>query len=345
MKSKIKNYNVILAGLLLILAGLILAWKVPQKEDKYIHVGIAVYDLKDTFMESYVQSLQELIETTTIAGKKVSYEIYDAEGNSRQQEKQLQYMYAQEYDVMLVNLVEPASSASVLNSAEEADIPVILFNREVAEKDLDITKDVWYVGTDAKAAGKIQAEMLTKLWEEQQETIDKNKNGKLDYILVEGEESHYDTIRRTNGFLEAGKELPLNQQKNLSADWNRQTAFEKFAELDEIVIQNTEAVICNNDDMALGIYDYYQEHQLEPPVILGINNSQEMNEKIEAGELYGTVDNNVKDQVEWICGLMKAVVEGDTKEYKKVWYSTPYAVVNEKAYLGGKYEEKSKEKN
>lgn len=332
MKLKMKNYNVILAGLLLILAGLILAWKVPQKEEQYIHVGIAVYDLKDTFMESYVQSLQESIEATTITEKKISYEIYDAEGNSRRQEKQLQYMYAQEYDVMLVNLVEPASSASVLNSAEEADIPVILFNREVAEKDLDIMKEVWYVGTDAKSAGTIQAEMLTKLWKEQQETLDKNKNGKLDYILVEGEESHYDTIRRTNGFLEAGKELPLNQQNNLSADWSRQTAFEKFAELDEAVIQNTEAVICNNDDMALGIYDYYQEHQLEPPIILGINNSQEMNEKIESGEIYGTVDNNVKDQVEWICGLMKAVVEGDTKEYKKVWYSTPYAVVNEKEF-------------
>ena len=49
-------------------------------------------------------------------------------------------MYAQDYDVMLVNLVEPASAASVLTDAKDADIPVILFNREIDEKDLKISK-------------------------------------------------------------------------------------------------------------------------------------------------------------------------------------------------------------
>lgn len=32
----------------------------------------------------------------------------------------------------------------------------------------------------------------------------------------------------------------------------------KFAKLDEETIRNTEAVVCNNDDMALGVYDYYK---------------------------------------------------------------------------------------
>lgn len=32
-------------------------------------------------------------------------------------------------------------------------------------------------------------------------------------------------------------------------------------------------------------------------VVLGINNSQEMNEKIMPGEIYGSVDNNMDDQV------------------------------------------------
>lgn len=327
MKRKTEKYNFILVGLILLLIVFTVAWKMPQRQDRYIHVGIAVYDLNDTFIESYIQLLQDRIENTEVSGKKISYEIYDAGGKKKFQEKQLQYMYAQKYDVMLVNLVEPASAASVLNTAEEYDIPVILFNREVAEKDLEIVKDVWYVGTDAKAAGEIQGKMLSDLWERQEETIDRNKNGKLDYVLVEGEESHYDTIRRTNGFMEACEELPLNQEDNLSADWKREIACEKFAELDEEIIRNAEVVICNNDDMALGIYDYYQQYQLEIPIILGINNSQEMNAKIMDGKIYGTVDNNMEEQVNQICKLMQSILNENTQMPKKVWYSTPYAVV------------------
>ena len=61
-----------------------------------------------------------------------------------------------------------------------------MYNREVAEKDLQIVKDVWYVGTDGKAAGEIQGKLLKELWDKQKQSVDRNQNGKLDYILIEG---------------------------------------------------------------------------------------------------------------------------------------------------------------
>lgn len=295
------------------------------KDDQYIHVGIAVYDQKDAFMDSFISMLENEIEKINTQ-KKISYEICDAKGDSKRQNKQLQYMYTQNYDMMLINLVEPTYAAGVLNNAKESKIPVILFNRDIAEKDLKVTNSVWYVGTDARKAGEIQGEMLHQIWNQQRNTLDKNHNGKLDYVLVEGEEDHYDTIRRTKGFLENSKDLPLNTLGTLSASWNRQLAYKKFSALDENAIRNTEAVICNNDDMALGVFDYYKERHLTLPEILGINNSKEMNEKIMSGEIYGTVDNNMDDQVSRIVRCMKSVLNGNTKKYKKVWYSTPYAV-------------------
>ena len=321
---KIKKYKWILTTILIICLALMTIGSTKPKEDQYIHVGIAVYDLKDTFMDSFISVLEKEIEKTNIQ-KKISYEICDAKGDSRRQDKQLQYMYTQNYDMMLINLVEPSSAASVLNNAKEAGTPVILFNRDIAEKDLKITNDVWYVGTDATQAGQIQGEMLKKIWNEQKSSLDKNKNGKIDYVLVEGEEDHYDAIRRTKGFLEESKDLPLNTQGTLSASWNRQLAYKKFSLLDESAIRNTEAVICNNDDMALGVYDYYKEKNLALPIILGINNSREMNDKIMSGEIYGSVDNNMDGQVLRIVECMKSVLKGHTKKYKKVWYSTPYA--------------------
>ena len=46
--------------------------------------------------------------------------------------------------------------------------------------------------------------------------------------------------------------FPLNQKGNILAEWKRELAYEKFAALDDEAVQNVEAVICNNDDMALG---------------------------------------------------------------------------------------------
>ena len=262
-KCKIDKYTLILSVLLLLLTGLVIAWKLPQKEDRYIHVGIAVYDRSDTFMESYIRELEDKIGQTRILGKKVAYEIYDAEGIGCRQEKQLQEMYAQDYDVM-------------------------------------------------------QGELLKDLWKKQSRILDWNGNGMLDYVLLEGEESHFDAIRRTSGFLETGAELPLNQKGNILAEWKRELAYEKFAALDDEAVQNVEAVICNNDDMALGVYDYYKEKNLKLPVIIGINNSEEMHQKIMSDEMYGTIDNKMEDQVMEICRLMQAILKKDTGSYQKV---------------------------
>ena len=62
---------------------------------------------------------------------------YDGSGN--RQQKQLQYMCSQKFDVLLINLVQPTSAAGILNEAADLNIPVILFNREIEAKDLTIS--------------------------------------------------------------------------------------------------------------------------------------------------------------------------------------------------------------
>ena len=326
MKKRLFSYNFILFVLLGTLVGVIIAWKMPQRKDEYIHVGIAVYNMDDTFMQNYVEHLQDAIDEYDFFGKKVLYEIFDAEGNLNRQKKQLQYMCSQNFDVLLINLVKPTSAANILNETADLNIPVILFNREIDAKDLSISNNIWYVGTDAKAAGAMQGDMITEAWNEQKAELDRNKNNKLDYVLVEGEAMHFDAIRRTNGFLENSQNINLNQLENISADWQRTLAYDEFSKLDKKVIENVEAVVCNNDDMALGIYDYYEANKLDIPLILGINNSLEMKEKIKSGLIYGTVDNGMKEQVEYICDLLDSILKEQAKDSEKVWYSKPYVV-------------------
>lgn len=329
MKRRLFSYNFILIVLLFVLMGIIIMGNIPQKENEFIHVGIAVYNMDDIYMQNYMEQLQDRLDRYDYSEKKVLYEILDAEGDLNRQQKQLQYMCSQKFDVLLINLVQPTSAAGILNEAADLNIPVILFNREIEAKDLTISDDIWYVGTDAKAAGAMQGDMLTKLWTEQNVEVDHNKNGKLDYVLVEGEETHFDAIRRTNGFLESSSDINPNQLENISADWRRVLAYDEFSKLDKEIIENVEAVVCHNDDMALGIYDYYKANQIEIPIILGINNNSEMNEKIKAGEIYGTVDNDIEGQVTYMCNLLDSILQEQTKDFEKVWYTKPHAVIQQ----------------
>ncbi|MGN0409088.1 MAG: substrate-binding domain-containing protein [Candidatus Fimousia sp.] len=329
MKRRLFSYNFILIVLLFVLMGIIIMGNIPQKENEFIHVGIAVYNMDDIYMQNYMEQLQDRLDRYDYSEKKVLYEILDAEGDLNRQQKQLQYMCSQKFDVLLINLVQPTSAAGILNEAADLNIPVILFNREIEAKDLTISDDIWYVGTDAKAAGAMQGDMLTKLWTEQNAEVDHNKNGKLDYVLVEGEETHFDAIRRTNGFLESSSDINPNQLENISADWRRVLAYDEFSKLDKEIIENVEAVVCHNDDMALGIYDYYKANQIEIPIILGINNNSEMNEKIKAGEIYGTVDNDIEGQVTYTCNLLDSILQEQTKDFEKVWYTKPHAVIQQ----------------
>ena len=111
MKTNLFNYNSILFTLIIILISTITIWKLPQPQNEYTHIGIAVYDMDDTFMSDYIDKLQNELETCTFNGKKILYEIFDAEGNANRQEHQLQYMYEQNFDALLINLVTPSSAA------------------------------------------------------------------------------------------------------------------------------------------------------------------------------------------------------------------------------------------
>ena len=108
MKTNLFSYNSILFTLIIILISTITIWKLPQTQNGYTHIGIAVYDMDDTFINDYVTKLQNKIDRSSFSGKKVLYEIFDAEGNANRQEHQLQYMYTQNFDALLINLVTPS---------------------------------------------------------------------------------------------------------------------------------------------------------------------------------------------------------------------------------------------
>jgi len=264
-----------------------------QHTDRFLKVGIAVYDLEDPYIQTLTDAIRSQLKDKTIDGREIIYDVFDASGSAVTQNTQLYEILQQEYDVILWNPVSPTNVVGILEDAQEQDVPVILFNREPAKADLEEQDNVWYVGTEAKEAGNMQGEMLIQAWNTCE--MDKNRNGMLDYILVEGEQAHTDVINRTDAFLQtASAALPLNQLHVISADWARTSALREMQNLSAEETTEVEAVICSNDSMALGVADFYAKQKLPLPVIIGINGIQDMQDAIDAQK---EVIGNGEDQV------------------------------------------------
>ena len=92
--------------------------------------------------------------------------------------------------------------------AKSADVPVIFFNRELVEEDLERWEKLYYVGAVALESGIMQGEIVAEAYEKDPEKLDKNGDGVLQYVMLEGEAGHQDAIIRTeyavNTIIESG---------------------------------------------------------------------------------------------------------------------------------------------
>ena len=79
---------------------------------------------------------------------------------------------------------------------KEHDVPIIFFNREPVAEDMRQWDRLYYVGADAKQSGVLQGELAVEMIR-QNSQIDHNKDGKIQYVVLEGEAGHQDAIIRT----------------------------------------------------------------------------------------------------------------------------------------------------
>ncbi len=235
----------------------------------------------------------------------------NGKNNQATQNAQIDQLIQQNYDVLCVNLVDRTVASSVINKAKEANIPVIFFNREPVKEDLYSYDKAFYVGSQAEESGRLQGEMTAQGLK--QMTWDKNDDGKVQYVMLEGERSHQDAVIRTETSIRALEQegFVMDRLERGGANWQEEQA----KDLMETWIQENndeiELVIANNDAMAIGAVKaylnlHYQKNQFPP--IVGIDGTEKGIAAVRAGELYGTIINNQRLNAEMILklGLQKS---------------------------------------
>lgn len=290
-----------------------------DRKPEEIQIGIVVYDEYDTFISQLMDCFMEEVSRETMEGKRITVKRYNAAGSQITENEQVEEMISRGCNVLCVNLVDRTDPSMIIEAARKADVPVIFFNRELVEKDLMSWNRLYYVGADAFVSGTIEGEIVADAWYaslEQNDTMDRNGDGALQYVMLEGEAGHQDSIVRSeysvNALVAAG--IQVEKCESVIANWNRAQAQTRMGQLINKYGDTIEVVLCNNDDMALGAIDEYEARGIpreERPVFAGIDGTDVGLEAVQNGNMLGTVYNDKEGQADAMLRLAIAAVTGE----------------------------------
>lgn len=281
-----------------------------------IRVGVALYLQEDTFLSTVVQHLQQLALTReTELGVKINLNIADARSSQASQNEQVDQFLQQGCDVICVNLVDRTAAAVIVDKAQAAGVPIVFFNRQPVEEDLARWDQAYYVGSKADRAGILQGQIVLDAWEKDPAALDRNGDGVLQYVMLEGEPGHQDALLRTEYCVKTLSDAGVAVEKLASdnADWVRGQAMLQMQQWLEAFGDAIEVVFANNDDMALGAIDACLSagmKEAELPFIVGVDATPPALEAVAAGTLKGTVQNDAAGQAESILDLCCALARG-----------------------------------
>ena len=192
------------------------------KTDHIIRIGVVTYTQDDPFINAMTDQLKENLKKMETDHMKIITTVKNGDDNQQDQNEIVEEMIDAGCDVLCVNLVDRTAPSRIIRMAKQEDIPVLFFNREPVKEDLMQWEKLYYIGCDAEQSGIMQGEIVADYIKNHPE-VDKNQDGKIQYVLLEGEAGHQDAISRTDYSVKTLLEQGINLEK-LSyqfADWNR----------------------------------------------------------------------------------------------------------------------------
>ena len=278
-----------------------------------VRIGVALYSQDDTFISAVVQEIEQLARSRENSSDlKINLSIADGRSNQTIQLEQVDRLLDSGCDVLCVNIVDRTAAAVLIDKVSAADVPVIFFNRQPVQEDIRRWEQVYYVGPKGEQSGIYQGEILLEEWNGNRASADRNADGVLQYVMLEGEPGHQDALLRseyaTKPLTDAG--VPLEKLASDTANWSRAQAAARMKQWCREFGAGVEAVIANNDDMALGAIDAMKEAGVDPlPLVVGVDGIEPALKALEEGELLGTV-RNAPDMPDVLLELSLALADG-----------------------------------
>ncbi len=278
-------------------------------------IGISIYQFTDNFMTLYRTELVRYL-TEDLGFNPDNVIVQDGKNDQAEQTNQINNFITDQVDVMILNLVQSSSAPQVTDMCNEAGIPVVYINRQPDETEFDRWASdglkATYIGADARQSGTFQGEEIL----ETENKGDINGDGKVSYIMVQGDPENIDAQYRTEYSIKALTDAGVEVDELLlqRGDWDQAKGQQIVQDALTQYGDDVEVVFCNNDAMALGALQAIQAAGRtvgKDIYLVGVDALTDAVQNIVDGNFTGTVFNDYFSQAQGAANLAVKFLKGE----------------------------------
>lgn len=266
-------------------------------EEKYT-VGATYYTLQTEFcmrMDNYA--------TKWCKENGVDYVSYDGNNDAAAQLEQVETMIADGVDAIILNPQDADACAACVDVALEAGVPVIGVNTMVNHEGLTA-----YVGSQDVGAGE----------EIMQFMIDHMGKEEFNIVVLEGPMGQSAQLQRWEGINNVLEKYPdIKILVYDTANWSRSEAMTLMETWITTYGTDIDAVVAENDEMALGARQAIEAEGLDIPCI-GIDGITDAVTAVQNGGMIASDFQDAEGQIQGAIEAAIAVLNGEDVE-KEIW--------------------------
>lgn len=271
------------------------------------------------FDDQYQSGFRIIMQAEADKMTGIALDMQDGENDVTKTTNKLEAALTKGTDAVAICAPDTESTNSLMLKCKDESVPVVFFNMMPTEDTMKAYDKAWYVGAEASESGAMCAQALINYWNANKTVADKNGDGKLQLVVLQGEIGNNDVILRTAAYEDTLKAQGIDYEIVAmdTANWDKGQALDKMnAWITAYGIDGIEGVLCNNDGMAMGAvqaalnngYNTGDPAKFMP--IVGIDATVEALQAMKDGSLLGTVLNDRTNQSIAVINVLKAAVAG-----------------------------------
>lgn len=265
---------------------------------KPANIAVFLYDFSDLYISLVKQNLENIQKENS---NSVKFSFFDAKDNQSIQNESIDKALTENYDLFIINFVISKENIieEILYKLNNNNIPVILYN-EPDESLVKLIKDpnkAIFVSTNNEQSGILEGKIIVDKWNADRESIDKNGDGILQYVMLTGKLDSPVAAARTKYSIAAINDAGIKTENiaTVNGDWRQELGRSAIESLFLKYNDKIEAIIANNDEMAIGAIEALQEYgynigdKSKTIAVVGVDAIPATQDLIKNGFMTGTV--------------------------------------------------------